>query len=78
MPFYVPIENYFQHPDFQDLMADLLSEESVRNRGMFQPEAVGKLRDSMQDREFLFVKQVFSLMVLELWFRTFIDKSLIG
>ncbi len=78
MPFYVPIENYFQQPDFQDLMADLLSEESVRNRGIFQPVAVGKLRDSMQDREFLFVKQVFSLMVLELWFRTFIDKSLIG
>ena len=73
MPFYVPIENYFKQDDFQAMMADLLSEKSVRNRGIFQPEAVAKLRNSMQNREFLFVKQVFSLMVLELWFRTFVD-----
>jgi asparagine synthase (glutamine-hydrolysing) len=75
MPFYVPIENYFKQPDFQALMNELLSEESVRSRGIFQPEAVGSLRDSMQKREFLFVKQVFSLMVLELWFRTFHNQS---
>ncbi len=71
MPFYVPIENYFEQPAFQDMMDDLLSDESVRNRGLFKPEAIAKLRSHMHRREFVPVKQVFSLMVLELWFRRF-------
>jgi len=73
MPFYVPIENYFQQPEFVALMDDVLSEESVRRRGLLRPEAVEGLRRSMHQQEFLLVKQVFSLIVLELWFRIFID-----
>jgi len=76
MPFYVPVENYFQQPGFQELMQELLSEASVRSRGLFRPAAVAQLRDSMQRREFMRVKQVFSLMVLELWFRIFVDRTL--
>lgn len=76
MPFYVPMENYFQQKVFQDMMDDLLSEDSVRARGLFQAPAVTRLRDMMHRREFLFVKQVFSLMVLELWFRIFHDRTL--
>lgn len=75
MPFYVPIENYFQQPEFLDMMQDLLSDKSVRERGLFQLQAVSKLRSSMQQRDFLRVKQVFSLMVLELWFRIFVDRT---
>jgi len=73
MPFYVPIENYFQQPAFVELMDDLLGEDSVRRRGIFRPESVAKLRDAMHGREFLFVKQAFSLMTLELWCRAFVD-----
>jgi len=73
MPFYVPIENYFQQQRFVEMMDDLLGEEAVRRRGLFRPEAVASLRGSMHRREFLRVKQVFSLMVLELWFRSFVD-----
>ena len=75
MPFYVPMENYFQQREFRDLMEDLLSEESVRRRGIFQPQAITRLRELMHRREFLLVKQVFSLMVLELWFRLFYDNA---
>ena len=57
----------------QEMMADLLSDQAVRSRGIFRPEAVAELRDLMHRREFLLVKQVFSLMVLELWFRMFYD-----
>ncbi len=74
MPFYVPIENYFQQKEFRDLMDDLLNEESVRRRGLFRPEAVATLRAQTDRREFVRVKQVFSLMVLELWFRIFHDR----
>ena len=55
------------------MMDDLLSEDSVRRRGIFKPDAVSSLRNAMQAKEFVLVKQVFSLMVLELWFRTFVD-----
>ena len=75
MPFYVPIETYFQQPGFRDLMEDLLSDQAVRHRGLFRPEAVARLRGLMHRHEFLLVKQVFSLMVLELWFRIFYDRT---
>jgi asparagine synthase (glutamine-hydrolysing) len=75
MPFYVPIENFFEHPDFAELMEDTLGETSVRRRGLFNPEAVAALRKSIRRREFVLVKQVFSLMTLELWFRIFVDQD---
>ena len=74
MPFYVPIENYFQQRGFRALMDELLNEDAVRRRGLFRPEAVATLRAQTDRREFLRVKQVFSLMVLELWFRVFHDR----
>ena len=72
MPFYVPIEEWFRSAAFRELADDLLSEDSVRRRGFFRPEAVTALRKSLQRREFLRVKQVFALLVLELWLRTFV------
>ena len=75
MPFYVPVENYFQQPSFQDLMQELLSEDSVHRRGIFMPDAVNRLKNMMHNKEFMLVKQVFSLMVLELWFRIFVDRT---
>ncbi len=73
MPFYVPIENYFEQADFVALMDDVLGEASVRRRGIFRPEAIANLRASMHARDFLLVKQAFSLITLELWFRAFVD-----
>ncbi|MGE0126722.1 MAG: asparagine synthase (glutamine-hydrolyzing) [Blastocatellales bacterium] len=74
MPFYVPIEQYFADPKFQELMDDTLSEKSIRARGLLRPETVSKLRQAMRRGEFVFVKQVFSLIVLELWFRMSVDR----
>ena len=50
-----------------------LNAQSVARRGIFRPQAVDALRQSMHRQEFLRVKQVFSLMTLELWFRIFVD-----
>ncbi len=74
MPFYVPIEKYFSEPTFQSLVQDALSKSAVCARGIVQPETVEKLRQSMHRGEFIFVKQVFSLAVLELWFRMAVDR----
>jgi asparagine synthase (glutamine-hydrolysing) len=73
-PFYVPLENYFSQPAFQELMHDTLSEQSVRNRGIVRPEAVAKLCRSMDSGEFMYAKQVLSLIILELWFRIMVDQ----
>ena len=74
MPFYVPIEEYFKQPAFAARMEDLLGDDSVKRRGIFRPEVIRRLRTSMHRNEFVLVKQVYSLMTLELWFRTFVDK----
>lgn len=74
MPFYNPIERFVSHPIFQDFLEDALSEQRVRQRGLFRPEAVQALRRSLQEGEFVHVKQVFSLIVLELWFQMAVDR----
>ena len=57
-------------------MADeLLSEASVRRRGLFRWDEVDRLRRHVGEGDFLFGKQVFSLLALELWFRIFVDRE---
>lgn len=73
-PFYVPLENYFAQPAFQDLMHDTLSDQSIRNRGIVRPETVAHLCRSMDSGEFMYAKQVLSLMIMELWFRIMVDQ----
>ena len=73
--FYVPLERYFATPAFQELVNICLSEESVRRRGYYNWKAVRLLRDSLGNQEFLYAKQVLSLVMLELWHRIFIDQE---
>jgi asparagine synthase (glutamine-hydrolysing) len=73
-PFYAPVEKYLEHPLFREIVDDALSPESVRRRGLFRPEAVSALREATTAGEFVHVKQVFSLVLLELWFRMAVDR----
>ena len=73
MPFYAPVEKFFREPGFQDLLEETLSEKRVRERGVFRPQAIAALRREMELGEFMHVKQIFSLMVLELWHQSAID-----
>jgi asparagine synthase (glutamine-hydrolysing) len=72
-PFYVPLDKYFAHPAFQELMHDTLSGQAVRERGIMQPDTVARLCRSMDKGEFIHAKQVLSLIILELWFRIMMD-----
>jgi asparagine synthase (glutamine-hydrolysing) len=74
-PFYMPIERYFRSPVFKEMVGDLLSETAIRKRGIFRPQAIAALVARMHEREFLYVKQVFALLVLQLWFREFLDRK---
>ncbi|HUF67665.1 MAG TPA: asparagine synthase (glutamine-hydrolyzing) [Longimicrobiales bacterium] len=73
-PFYAPFEKYLEHPVFLEILDDTLSEKTVRERGLFRPEAVAALRDATRAGDFVHAKQVFSLVVLELWFRMAVDR----
>ncbi len=72
-PFFLPMEFFFEHPQIQRLINETLNEDQVRRRGYFEPAYVKDLLARMETREFVILKQVMSLVILELWHRVFID-----
>ena len=47
----------------------------VRKRGYFEPAYIKNLLGMMETREFIYLKQVMALVILELWHRIFIDNE---
>jgi asparagine synthase (glutamine-hydrolysing) len=74
-PFYLPLEVFWQRPQLRELVRMTLDPEQVRRRGYFDPAAVAWLVAQMESGEFLYLKQVLSLVILELWHLIFIDKQ---
>lgn len=75
IPFYVPVDKYLRSGPLAEMIRICLSESSVERRGLFRWTEVKRLRQSANDGEFLYGKQLFSLLALELWFRIFIDRE---
>ena len=70
--FGAPIRSWLRGP-LRPLINDLLSEETIKRRGMFRPKEVRRVIDgNFSGREDNNL-QVFQLLGLELWQRTFID-----
>ena len=74
-PFYLPLEYFHGHPEIRDLIRMTLESGGRGKRGWFDPGAVAWLVDRMETGEFLYLKQVMSLVILELWHRVFIDRE---
>jgi asparagine synthase (glutamine-hydrolysing) len=72
-PFFLPLEFFYDKPQFKALVADCLSETQIKKRGYFDYRAIQLLIQRMETREFIWLKQVMSLVILELWHRAFID-----
>jgi asparagine synthase (glutamine-hydrolysing) len=71
--FGAPIRSWLRGP-LRPMVDDLLSEETIRRRGLFRPEEVRRIIDvNLSGREDLNL-QVFQLLTLELWQREFIDR----
>jgi asparagine synthase (glutamine-hydrolysing) len=71
--FGAPIRSWLRGP-LRPLVDDLLSESAVKRRGLFRPEAVrGLIEANFSGRED-YNLQVFQLIGLELWSRTFLDR----
>jgi asparagine synthase (glutamine-hydrolysing) len=74
-PFFLPMEFFFEHPQIRRLIAETLNEDQLRKRGYFQPSYVKNLLQKMETREFVYLKQVMALVILELWHKVFIDNE---
>ena len=70
--FGAPIRSWLRGP-LQPMVDDLLSEETIRRRGLFRPEEVRRVIEANLSGREDFNLQVFQLLNLELWQRAFID-----
>ena len=70
--FGVPLRRWIKQ-DLSELINDLLSVESVNNRGLFSPKGVRQLISDNQVGKIDASYTLFSLLCIELWCRKFID-----
>ncbi len=70
--FGVPIGRWLRR-EWRDFARELLLSERARARGLFRPEVVRALVDAHQQGRADFTMLLWTLLVLELWFREFID-----
>jgi asparagine synthase (glutamine-hydrolysing) len=70
--FGAPIRSWLRGP-LGPLVEDLLSEETVRRRGLFDPQEIRRIISANLSGREDYNLQVFQLLTLELWQRAFID-----
>ncbi len=61
--------------DLAPLLDDLLSEETLRRRGLVDPAHVARMRAENAAGRADYILQLYALLSLELWSRTFLDRS---
>lgn len=75
--FGAPVRSWLRGP-LRPLVDDLLSEKTVRRRGLFRPEEVRRVVESNLSGREDFSLQVLQLLTLEMWQRTFLDGEPVG
>jgi asparagine synthase (glutamine-hydrolysing) len=70
--FYMPTERCFG-PEFDQFVRDVLSSERLKTRGIFNQRYIEGKLNSARSSELVDNKQIIALLVLELWFRIFVD-----
>ena len=74
MGFGVPLDHWFRH-ELKDFAREVLLSPSALERGYFRPQAVAQLFDEHQQGRFNHGYRLWALLILELWFREWIDGS---
>ncbi len=70
--FGAPLRRWIRE-DLRAMVRDVLSEKALRERGLFDPLAVGKLIERNEKQEVDASYLIFSLMCIEMWLRNFTD-----
>ena len=73
--FYMPIDQFMAEQPLKGMFEELLNANSIKRRGIFKPEAVTELVANHKANSTLDGKQIFSIAMLELWFRIFVDRE---
>jgi asparagine synthase (glutamine-hydrolysing) len=71
--FSVPLAHWFKHK-FGDMAADILLDGRLAQRGYFRIDVVRRLLDEHRRGLNMWQKQLWNLVMLELWHRAFIDE----
>jgi asparagine synthase (glutamine-hydrolysing) len=69
--FELPIDRWFRGP-LRSLARDLLTDATARGRGLFEPRGITRLLEAHQAGA-RHGERLWNLVVLELWYRTFLD-----
>jgi asparagine synthase (glutamine-hydrolysing) len=72
MGFGVPLDHWFRH-ELRDMAHDVLLDQTARDRGFFQHEFVAQLLQDHEAQRFDHAYRLWSLLVLELWLRRWVD-----
>ncbi len=70
--FGAPVRRWLHH-DLREMVGDLLSESSLRERGWFEPTAVRRLIADDASGRVDAAYPIFSMLCMELWCRQFVD-----
>lgn len=73
MPFHIPLEHYLLDERLRQLVEDNLSASRVDRRGILRYDYVRVLKERARRGDYLEAKKLFALVILELWFRVFVD-----
>ena len=60
--------------ELKDMLTDMLSEERVRQRGLFDPAAVTQMIRDNDTGVRDYTLQLWGLLTLELWHQTFVEQ----
>lgn len=72
--FYMPVNQWFGK-EVNEIAKNILDEKRVAKRGYFRYPAIRKIIAGHK-KEFIYEKQMMSLLILEMWHNEFIDKAL--
>ncbi|MDB4932398.1 MAG: asnB 1 [Myxococcaceae bacterium] len=73
MGFGIPLEHWFRHA-LRPMVNDLLLDRTARERGLFDPREVAALVATLDGRAPRY-DRVWTLLMLELWLREFVDRA---
>jgi|GEM_PF-1437865 len=69
----LPMQRFMSTRLMRDLMETCLSEQAVRRRGLLNPDVVRNIMNRVREGDMIEMRQGFALLMLELWFRVYID-----
>ncbi len=72
--FGAPLRHWLRN-ELRPMVDDVLSERSLRERGLFDPKGVAALVEADRERRVDAAYSIFAMICIELWCRMFVDRA---